>query len=152
MSARTRLLGVDFGTRRIGLAISDPDRRIASPLSTYHRQSPSKDARHFQELVKTEQVARIVVGLPVHTSGREGEKAAEARAFGQWLQKTIGLPVMFWDERFTTADAERALWDAGLSHQQRKARRDKVAATVLLQSYLDAGCPESAEIGPLEEE
>jgi putative Holliday junction resolvase len=82
-----------------------------------------------------------VVGLPVHTDGREGTKAAEARAFGAWLGEVTGLPVVFWDERFTTVEAESALWQAGLTHKKRKERRDRVAAQLMLQAYLDAGCP-----------
>ena len=73
-----------------------------------------------------------MVGLPVHLSGKEGQKAAEARAFAAWLTQTTGLPVQFWDERFTTVEAESALWEAGLTHKKRKARRDKVAAQILL--------------------
>jgi putative Holliday junction resolvase len=136
-----RLLGVDTGTRRVGLAISDPDRRIASPLATYERQAPERDAAFFATLAHAEQVTGIVVGLPVHTDGREGVKAAEARAYGALLTAATGRPVVFWDERFTTVEAESALWAAGLTHKRRKERRDRVAATILLQAYLDAGCP-----------
>ncbi len=145
------LLGVDYGTKRIGLAISDADRKIASPLAVHERRNEESDARYFQEMVKEARIAGIVVGLPVRTTGREGTKAAEARAFGAWLQQTTGLRVTFWDERFTTSDAERLLQEAGLTAKRRKARLDKVAAQIMLQSYLDAGCPEGAEIQPLEE-
>jgi putative Holliday junction resolvase len=141
VSAATRLLGVDFGRVRVGLAVSDPDRKFSFPLATYERQGRARDADHFRALVAEEGVGGLVVGLPVHLDGREGEKAAEARAFGKWLAGVTGLPVVFWDERFTTVEAESALWDAGLTHKQRKARRDRVAAQILLQAYLDAGCP-----------
>jgi putative Holliday junction resolvase len=151
VTPRTRILGVDYGTRRVGLAVGDPDGGIASPLAIYHRRSADQDARHFQRLIEEEQIGRIVVGLPVHTTGSEGQKAAEARAFGRWLAQVTRLPVVFWDERFTTAEAERFMIDAGLTSNQRKARRDMVAAQIMLQSYLDAGCPDSAEIGPLED-
>ena len=77
----------------------------------------------------------------MHTDGREGVKAREARTFGAWLGDVTGLPVVFADERFTTVQAESALWDAGLTHKRRKDRRDRVAAQMLLQAYLDAGCP-----------
>ncbi len=147
-----RILGIDFGAKRIGLAISDSDRRIASPLATFERRSIQQDARHFQMLVEEEDVALLLVGLPVHMSGDEGAKAKEAREFGQWLSELTQRPVVFWDERLTTVEAERLLWDAGLTHKQRKERRDKVAAQILLQAYLDAGCPESAEIKPLMDE
>jgi putative Holliday junction resolvase len=147
-----RLLGVDYGTKRVGLSISDADRKIASPLSIHHRRGERQDARRFQELAKEERIGGIVVGLPVRTTGSEGSKAAEARAFGVWLQKETGLPVVFWDERFTTADAEQLLQEAGLTSKRRKARIDMVAAQIMLQSYLDAGCPERADIQPLEGE
>jgi putative Holliday junction resolvase len=89
------------------------------------------------------------VGLPVHLSGREGSKAAAARSFGKWLAEMTGLPVTFWDERFTTVEAESYLWAAGLTHRRRKDRRDQVAAQILLQAYLDAGCPAEQTPGPL---
>jgi putative Holliday junction resolvase len=80
----------------------------------------------------------------MHLDGREGTKAIEARAFGQWVTEVTDRPVVFWDERFTTVEAEDHLWSAGLTHKQRKARRDKLAAQILLQSYLDAGCPKES--------
>jgi putative holliday junction resolvase len=150
VSVATRLLGVDTGTVRIGLAVCDPDRMIASPLMIYRRRSTERDAEFFRALVIEERIGEIVVGLPVHTNGREGRKAAEARAFGAWLTEVTGMPAVFWDERFTTVEAESALWAAGLTHQQRKARRDQVAAQMLLQAYLDAGCPGNSVPGPLE--
>jgi putative Holliday junction resolvase len=147
--ARTRILGVDYGSVRIGLAVSDSDRKIASPLETHVRQGPEREATFFRDVVEREEIGAIVVGLPIHLSGREGQKAAEARAFGQWLGETTRLPVTFADERFTTVEAESALWTAGLTHAKRKARRDRVAAQILLQAYLDADCP-AEPAGPLD--
>jgi putative pre-16S rRNA nuclease len=138
VTAKGRLLGVDFGTVRVGLAICDSERIIASPLSIYNRRDATRDADYFRELVRTEQAVGLVVGLPVHMSGDEGGKAKEARVFGDWLANTTGLPVVYWDERYTTADAESHLRGAGLSRQQRKDRLDKVAAQILLQAYLDS--------------
>ena len=149
MSAVGRLLGVDYGDVRVGLAVSDPDRKIAFPLAIYTRQNRERDAAYFA-VVAEEATAGLVVGLPVHLSGVEGAKAAAARAFGAWLAETTGLAATFWDERFTTVEAESALWAAGLTHKRRKERRDKVAAQILLQAYLDAGCPASPTAGPLE--
>lgn len=152
MSDRGRLLGVDYGSVRIGLAVSDVDRRIASPLITYERRSVDHDASFFKEQIEEEEITGIVVGLPVHADGREGEKAKEARGFGQWLAKISGIPVVFWDERFTTVLAEVHLLEAGLTRKRRRDRRDRVAAQILLQSYLDAGCPnQSQSFGRLEE-
>src|SRR5439155_18473637 len=126
-----RLLGVDYGSVRIGLAVSDPDRIIASPLATYTRRDPDADARYFRALAAAESVGGLVVGLPVHLSGREGQKVGEARAFGKWLAEITGLPLVFYDERFTTVQAESALRQAGLTHKRRKDRRDRVAAQIL---------------------
>ena len=142
MKPRTRLLGVDFGTVRVGLAITDEMRIIASPLSTYERHDEAEDAAFFRQLVEREEVGRLVVGLPLHMSGDEGGKAAEARQFGSWLAEATGLQVSYWDERFTTVCAEAHRRSAGLSSHRRKDRRDRVAAQILLQAYLEAGCPE----------
>jgi putative Holliday junction resolvase len=131
-----RLMGVDFGTVRIGLAICDPDRRIASPFATYVRQNAERDANYFREVVDAENVVAFIVGLPMHTDGREGQKAIEARSFGKWLADVTQLPVDFWDERFTTVEAERSLLDAGLTNKRRKARRDQLAAQIILQAYI----------------
>ena len=144
-----RLLGVDSGAVRIGLAVSEQDRKIGSPFTTYPPRC-RRDARYFKELVEEEEIGLIVVGLPVHTDGREGQQAIKARAFGCWLAEVTGLPVVFWDERFTTVEAEGYLLAAGLTDKQRKARRDRVAAQILLQAYLDAGCPVEDSPGPLE--
>jgi putative holliday junction resolvase len=146
-----RLLGVDYGTVRIGLAITDADRVIASPLEIRERQGTDKDAAYFKALVEREQVGGLVVGLPLHTTGREGTKADEARAFGKWLGEVTGLPVVFADERFSTAFAESALWAAGLTHKKRKARRDAVAAQVMLQAFIEAGCPPEVQVKSLDD-
>jgi len=144
------LLGVDFGTVRVGLAISDPNRKFAFPLATLERRGKEKDAAAFRALVAKEAIGEIVVGLPLHLDGREGVKAVEARAFGAELTQATGLSVVFWDERFSTVEAESHLWNAGLTHKKRKDRRDRVAAQVMLQSYLDAGCPGNVQSRPLE--
>jgi putative Holliday junction resolvase len=151
VNEKGRLLGVDYGQVRVGLAVCDPERIIASPLATYTRRDADRDAAFFRELVRAEEVRGLVVGLPVHLSGREGEKAAEARAFGAWLAAATGLPLVFWDERFTTREAEGHLKAAGLTHKRRKDRRDRVAAQILLQTYIEAGCPANPTAGPLDE-
>lgn len=144
-----RLLGVDFGIRRVGLAICDRDRIIASPFATYERRNAESDSNYFRDVVAAEGCVGLVVGLPVHTDGREGVKAKEARAYGAWLAKATGLPVVFWDERFSTSQAESALWNAGLTHKKRKDRRDRVAAQIVLQAYIDAKCPAGEGAEPL---
>ncbi|MCS6978232.1 MAG: Holliday junction resolvase RuvX [Gemmatales bacterium] len=146
----SRVLGVDYGTKRVGLAISDEGRKIASPLAVLRRHAPD-EAQRLQRLIQEEQISLIVVGLPIRTTGHEGQKAREARQYGAWLHRVTGLPVVFWDERFTTAEAEQLLLHAGLTKKQRQERLDKVAAQRLLQTYLDAGCPPQGRVEPLED-
>jgi putative Holliday junction resolvase len=143
-----RILGLDFGTKRVGMALSDPRRLIATPLGVYERTGPARDAAHFQKLVLDEEVDRIVVGLPLHTRGGESELAVLARRWGAWLAETTGLPVVYFDERYTSVDAEDLLRSGGLRLKDRKARRDMLAAQILLQNYLDAGCPEIERPAP----
>ena len=140
-SGVTRILGFDFGTRRVGAAVSDPGRTMAFPLEVYEPKGPEPDARHYRDLVLENDVERLVVGLPLHTSGREGELALRAREFGDWLATVTDRPVVYFDERYTTLEAERSLFGAGLTSKKRKALRDKLAAQIMLQGYLDAGSP-----------
>jgi putative Holliday junction resolvase len=140
-----RLCGVDYGTVRIGIAMTDSRQTLASPHENYTRRGPLLDAKYFTQLTRDESVAAFVVGLPVHTSGQESQKSSEAREFGKWLAELTGRPVVFFDERYTSAEAERWLLDAKLTSKQRKARLDKIAAQILLSAYL-----ESRNLGPPE--
>jgi putative Holliday junction resolvase len=135
------LLGIDYGTVRVGLAITDPDRIIASPLDTYTRRSRDLDGPYFAKIAADYRVVGLVVGLPLHANGRESTSSREARDYGAWLATVTGLPVIFWDERYTTWFAEGALLDAKLTHKKRKQKRDRVAAQQILQNYIEAGCP-----------
>jgi putative Holliday junction resolvase len=136
--AMGRLLGLDFGTKRVGLAVSNEEQTIASPLANYTRRGKPQDARYLNVVVEQYSIKGVIVGLPVHMSGAEGGKAREARDFGAWVSETTGRPVRFWDERFTSLQADEYLLAAELTKKQRKARRDKLAAQVMLKSYLDA--------------
>jgi len=133
-----RLMGLDFGTKRLGIAVSTPEQSLASPLENYDRRSPALDAKHLCELAKDYRIAGLVVGLPVHMSGDEGGLARSAREFGLWVAEETNLPLRFWDERYTSALAEEILQSASLTKKQRKARKDKLAAHLLLQSFLEA--------------
>lgn len=132
-----RLLGLDYGTKRVGIALSTPEQNLASPLENYTRFGPDTDAAFLRELVAEYRVVGLVVGLPVHMSGDEGEKAREAREYGRWAAAATGLPVAWWDERYTTLLAEEALISAGLSRKKREQRLDKLAAQIMLQAFLD---------------
>jgi putative Holliday junction resolvase len=133
-----RLAGIDYGTVRIGVAITDPEQRLASPLENYTRRGIEADGKWIAELAKREQIAGFVVGLPVHTSGEESAKSREARKFGQWLGEITGLSVRFFDERYTSAHAEALLMEAELTKKRRKERLDKLAAQILLAAYLES--------------
>ncbi|MEZ6047039.1 MAG: Holliday junction resolvase RuvX [Planctomycetaceae bacterium] len=107
-------------------------------MTVWQRQSEAGDARFIKKLVEENQVVGLVVGLPVHMSGDEGGVAAQARQYGDWLAETVSLPVQYWDERFTSAKAETLLYSADLNAKQRKEKIDKLAAHIILQSFLDA--------------
>ena len=132
-----RLLGLDYGTRRIGAALSTPEQTLATPHENYHLRGERADAAWLKQLAQDYRVIGVVVGLPLHLSGKEGAKAAEAREFGDWVGAVLGLPVTFYDERFTTSVAEDLLIEAGFNRKQRKARLDQMAAQIMLQSFLD---------------
>lgn len=135
--AKGRLLGIDYGTKRVGLALSNFEQTIATPLETYLRRDERQDVRFLQKTAADNSIKGLVVGLPVHMSGDEGEKAREARAYAGWAATTTQLPIAFCDERYTTAQADEYLRAAELSPKQRRARRDMLAAQILLQSFLD---------------
>ncbi|MEX0702542.1 MAG: Holliday junction resolvase RuvX [Planctomycetales bacterium] len=136
--ASGRLLGLDYGTKRVGVAVSNPDQTIASPLETWQRQDPAQEERRLRSLVEEYRIVGLVVGLPVHMSGEEGQKAGEARAFGRHAAEVAGLPLRFWDERFTSSQADEHMLAADLTRKQRKGIRDRLAAQILLQHFLDA--------------
>ncbi|HEX8203282.1 MAG TPA: Holliday junction resolvase RuvX [Isosphaeraceae bacterium] len=147
-----RILGLDFGTKRVGAALGDREVRLATPLETYQRRDPARDAQHYRGLVDAYGVERIVVGLPLHTGGGESHLAALARQWGAWLAGVTGRPVVFFDERYTSLLADEVLRESGVRASQRGGKRDMLAARILLQHYLDAGCPEAeAPAAPLED-
>ncbi|MCA9163386.1 MAG: Holliday junction resolvase RuvX [Planctomycetales bacterium] len=133
-----RLAGIDYGTVRVGVAICDPERRLASPYENYNRRNEKLDAEYFRKLAANERLVGFVVGLPVHTSGDESGKSFEARQYGAWLQQTTGLPVAFHDERYTSTEAESMLMVAGHTKKRRKKRLDAIAAQLILAAYLES--------------
>ncbi len=138
MSTAGRICGVDHGTRRIGLAITDPERVIASPLVTLQVGSDvSEQVGLVLAAVEEYDVAEWVVGLPLNMDGSEGLQANITRKFGECLARAVPTPVHYFDERLSSLVADEALMKAELTRKKKKARRDKVAAQVILQSYLD---------------
>jgi putative Holliday junction resolvase len=134
-----RIAGIDYGTVRIGIALADTELGIAGPFDNYTRRSAALDCDYFKTLAKEERIGRFVVGLPVHLHGGESQKSTEARAFGKWLGDATGVPVEYFDERFTTSEADELLSARKLTKKQRQARRDQLAAQIMLTAYLESG-------------
>ncbi len=140
-----RLAGIDFGTARIGIAVCDPSQKWSSPLDTRNCTAwtaevplaPS-DAEYFRQLTMSEHLVGWVVGLPLHASGDASEKSEQAVSFGNALSQATGLPVNWVDERFTTAAAREILNAGNLSAKKRKAAVDKIAAQVILHTFLES--------------
>ncbi len=133
-----RSLGLDVGDKRIGIALSDPSGLLASGHSTLHRTHLDADVSELISLVESESVSTIVVGWPLETNGRVGRQARRVETLTDALSAATEVPIIFWDERFTTVQAERILIQGGVRRQGRKAVIDKVAATIILQSWLDS--------------
>jgi putative Holliday junction resolvase len=137
LPAGARLIGIDVGSKTLGLALSDVTRTIASGLTTLKREKFSRDVERLAELIAVHQVGGLVVGLPHNLDGADGPRAQSTRAFARNLAKRVPLPILLWDERFSTAAAERVLLEASTSRRRRAAVIDKVAATLILQTALD---------------
>ena len=149
-----RDMGVDLGSRRIGLAISDRDRVFAFPLAAIASAGRARDVKVLGELIAQQEVGRVVVGLPLHMSGRLGVDALAAKEFAAALARATGLPVDMQDERLTTVEAERAL-TATLGRKQREksrksGKRDSIAATIILRTWLERTGSGSAAAEPRE--
>lgn len=131
-----RVLGLDLGDVRIGVAISDPERRLAVPLGTVHTGAPA-DLKAIAALVHEHDVTAVVVGLPLRMSGETGTRATHARGFADALGSVLDVPVRLQDERLSTFEADRALKDAGAGGRARRGAVDRSAATIILQAWLD---------------
>ncbi len=131
------LLGVDLGTKTIGLALSDVSRSIASPLETIKRTKFTADAERLIALARQHEAAALVFGLPLNMDGTEGPRCQSTRAFVRNLEKLTELPVVFWDERMSTQAVTRTLLDADASRARRNEVVDKMAAAYILQGALD---------------
>jgi len=135
-----KTMGLDLGTRTLGIALSDVLGLMAHGLETFRFEEKhyNKAIQHVQELVKAQKVSTIVLGLPKNMNGSIGFRGEETQAFAKRLEEAVGLPIVLWDERMTTMQVERVLIAADVSRQKRKKVVDKMAATVILQSYLDS--------------
>lgn len=133
-----RALGVDLGSKRIGIAVSDIGGSMASPLTTVHRSSSRRhDHTAITKIARDEEAVVVVIGLPLSLDGSDGPAARSARTEARQLASVIGVPVTMYDERFTTVTAERGMMEAGLDGRQRRKVVDQAAAAVMLQAWLD---------------
>jgi putative holliday junction resolvase len=132
-----RVLAVDVGSVRVGIALSDPTATIAQPFEVIDRRSVDP-ARRIAQLVTDQEVERIVIGRPLRLDGTSGDAVKEAERLGQRIARVVAVPIEYWDERLTTVQAEHDMVNAGMRRNERRERVDKVAAALILQSYLDA--------------
>jgi len=133
-----RIMGLDFGTKRIGIALSDPLGITAQPLLVLERKNIASDLSELESIIKDKDVGKIVLGLPMNMDGSEGRSAEDVRIFADKISEKTGLAVEYYDERLSTAQTEKMLIsEADLSREKRKKVRDKLAACLVLQSYLD---------------
>jgi putative holliday junction resolvase len=133
-----RILGLDVGSKRIGLAISDPLGITAQGLETLHRQNKRRDFSQLEQVIRQHQVAEIVIGLPLRMTGGEGIQAEKMQAFAEEVRRRFRLPVHLWDERLTSAQANRLLRETDMSIKRRGEVVDQMAAVLILQSWMDA--------------
>jgi len=136
---RGRLLAIDYGRKRLGLALSDELGLAARPLATLQRTNRRNDLRRLREIVRRHQVAKIVVGQPLRLDGTAGDRAEEAARFAGRLEKELGLPVVLADERLSSWAAEQMMVEAETPQRKRAAKRDQIAAALILRDYLEAG-------------
>lgn len=132
-----RVLALDFGKRRIGLAISDELGLTAQGLETLERTNLREDLARLARIAADQSVTLLLVGDPIHMSGRPGAQSQRVREFARRLQRQTGLPVRFWDERLTTVEANRVLREGGLRPRERRQAADRLSAVILLESYLE---------------
>jgi putative Holliday junction resolvase len=133
-----RILGIDHGTKRIGLAISDELGVIAQPLEFVLAEPFEKFLARLKEIIREKEVELLLVGMPRNMDGSYGPAALKVEEFVAVLKETVGIPIKMWDERLTSAQANRFLIQANVRREKRKEKVDKTAAAILLQSYLDA--------------
>ena len=141
MSKLMRIMGLDYGSKTIGVAVSDPMGLTAQGLEIIRREEENKlrkSLRRIEELVKEYQVEEIVLGFPKNMNNTIGERAQKSLQLKETLERRLGLPVIMWDERLTTVEADRTLIEAGVRRENRKKYVDMIAAVFILQGYLDA--------------
>jgi len=137
LTGNARLIGLDVGTKTIGMALSDLTRSVATPRDTIRRTKFTQDVEQLRKVIEENQVSAIVIGLPINMDGSEGPRSQSSRAFAHNLSQHVDLPIVFWDERLSTVAAERTLLEADASRKRRAEVIDKMAAAFILQGALD---------------
>jgi len=133
-----RILGIDYGDRHVGLALSDPLGMIAQPFETYVLKDRKADnAAYFRGLVQSHGIERFVVGMPLRMDGTPGSRAEKTREFARWLEGITGLPVVFWDERLTTRQATAIMQEQSVRQKDRRSVVNQISAALILQAYLN---------------
>jgi putative Holliday junction resolvase len=133
-----RILGIDFGDRQCGLALSDTLFLTAQPLGVHRQVSPAEDEKYFRGLVAQRDIGEVVVGLPLKMDGHPGSRAQKTQEFARWLEKILQIRVILWDERLTTHQAQQILQEQKVGIKKRKAVEDQISATLILSSYLES--------------
>jgi putative holliday junction resolvase len=133
-----RIMGLDVGDKRIGVALSDPQGWMASPLEAVFRESDAVALTKLSELIKLHQVERVIVGLPRSMDGSLNQQAIKVQTFAEELSRYIAVPMEFWDERLSTVAANRLMLDAGTKKGDKKSKRDSISSALVLQAYLDS--------------
>lgn len=146
-----RLMALDIGDRRIGVALSDPQQILARGITVIHRRAKLADLALISSLVKEHQVEKVVVGHPLRSNGSVGEQARKVEAYAEDLEQTVGVPVLLWDEGYSTVRARQAMIEAGRKRKERRERIDAVAAAAILQDYLDSQRRQDERSTPWEE-
>lgn len=133
-----RVLGIDFGDRNIGLAVSDPLGITSQPLLTYRLAGREEDARFFRSFVKKYDISKVVIGLPVRLDGSPGRRVEKTHEFGRWLADTLQLPVVYFDERLTTRQAAHIMKEQKIRQGKRRSIENQISASLILEGYLQA--------------
>jgi putative holliday junction resolvase len=133
-----RFLGLDYGSKRIGVALSDPDGTMAFPIETIQVKPDGSHIKDIKAIIDAYQVAKLVVGLPYNMDGSIGDRAREVMRWGGQIEELLGIPVIFWDERLSTSEAHDMLIGINVKGRKRKSIVDKIAASIILKGYLDS--------------
>ncbi len=132
-----RVLGIDFGDRSIGLAVSDRLGLTAQGIGRYKVKNRKEDKKFFKELITKYDICKIVIGLPLRMDGSQGTRAEKTKEFAGWLEKTLTVPIVFWDERLTTQEALKVLHQQKAKIKTKKRLKDQISATIILSAYLE---------------